>query len=480
MKTHASMYVALAMCLVGVAAARAQSPELVNYQGRLVDGSNLVNGTVSIVLGLYDQKAGGSPDYVCSNDVTVVDGLYTMQLGTNTVLGSLTNALSDGTAYLQITADGTILTPRERLISAPYALHAQNAQRANVAGQVVQLTQLSNVVWVARNGTASGPGTIDKPFDTPQNGYNAAAARFTNGWGSVAIVGGVYTGGLNMGAGNIHVIGVSRPVIAALSVAGKPSMMTGKQRVEGIAVQGPVTVLGDRTKFRNCRMEMGATIGDGSGAGSNVEFQDCRLQSADEGMPLAALYVFPSVTNCGVYQSSLESLVPGAQDPQPGRTATLEISPGVAGMEVIGCEIVNSAREDAIGGLYRGPAIKDWESGQVTNQHFFAYNYIKGPPSYEQQGAPSPFPRAAVIDSATALGGPTIAFHHNTVWGDVGVNSNKQFYANNVVHGLINGRPTGFGWTVGWTQAGTGTGQDAAGNTEHEIVVPTLPDSWDD
>lgn len=58
-----------------LATAHAQTPELINYQGRLIDGTNLVNGITVMTLEIYDQPSGGTLLYADSNNVTVVDGL---------------------------------------------------------------------------------------------------------------------------------------------------------------------------------------------------------------------------------------------------------------------------------------------------------------------------------------------------------------------------------------------------------------------
>ena len=85
------------------------------------------------------------------------------------------------------------------------------------------LPNIDNVIWVATNGTAAGPGTIEKPYDTPQNGYNAAVARYGLNPSVVLIAGGAYFSTLNMNAGTVHVIGLARPQLSGLSVSGSPS-----------------------------------------------------------------------------------------------------------------------------------------------------------------------------------------------------------------------------------------------------------------
>jgi len=121
-------YIPLIICYSFLASiAQAQVPAQINYQGRLVDGTNLVNGTVGLALNLYTAPTGGTLLYTDSNTVTVVDGLYNTHLGANTTFGNLVTALnspwvwSEPQVWLEVVVNGTPLAPRERLISVPYA-----------------------------------------------------------------------------------------------------------------------------------------------------------------------------------------------------------------------------------------------------------------------------------------------------------------------------------------------------------------------
>ncbi|OQA27376.1 MAG: hypothetical protein BWY59_01096 [Verrucomicrobia bacterium ADurb.Bin345] len=131
------------MLTVGSLFVSAAMPPYVNYQGRLMDGTNLVNGSVGLTLRLYDAIVGGSLLYEDSNNVDIVDGLYSTFLGDDTVSGTLTGALSSGTAYLEVSVNGAALEPRERVVSVGYALNA-----GDVPG---------NVFWRASGNAAVSP-----------------------------------------------------------------------------------------------------------------------------------------------------------------------------------------------------------------------------------------------------------------------------------------------------------------------------------
>jgi len=128
MKTPTTALVILALT---TGLATAQIPNVINYQGRLVDGETLVNGDVSLELRLYDSATNGTLLYADSNTVTVVDGLYSTHIGDDTIAGSLTNALTNAMVYLEVVVDGAALTPRERLVAVPYSLRATSAARSD-------------------------------------------------------------------------------------------------------------------------------------------------------------------------------------------------------------------------------------------------------------------------------------------------------------------------------------------------------------
>lgn len=125
MKSLSKVFVVLAVCLLA-GSASAQAPEMFRYQGRLVDGTNLVNATLPMSFKLYDAQTDGALLYEDSNSVLVVDGLYATMIGNDTVSGSLTNALTNTAVYLELTIDGETLSPRERLVSVPYALGTES------------------------------------------------------------------------------------------------------------------------------------------------------------------------------------------------------------------------------------------------------------------------------------------------------------------------------------------------------------------
>jgi type VI secretion system secreted protein VgrG len=107
----------------------AEVPIEFNYQGRIVDGTNLVNGTSTVLINLFDAETGGGQVYSETQSVGVVDGLYSLSVGaSNSVPGSLSSALAVDPLYLELSFDGATLSPRTRIVSVPYAALSRHAE----------------------------------------------------------------------------------------------------------------------------------------------------------------------------------------------------------------------------------------------------------------------------------------------------------------------------------------------------------------
>jgi hypothetical protein len=113
-----------AVALVGPLIASGDVPTIINFQGRLMDGTNLVNGTVGLEIRLFNVPSGGGPRYEDSKQVALADGLHSTFIGDQTNSGNFAQALTNAEVYVETAVNGTTLTPRERLASVAYALRA--------------------------------------------------------------------------------------------------------------------------------------------------------------------------------------------------------------------------------------------------------------------------------------------------------------------------------------------------------------------
>ncbi|HMO51796.1 MAG TPA: hypothetical protein PKA21_11785, partial [Kiritimatiellia bacterium] len=117
----------LALFAVPTPEAKAQAPLLINYQGRLMDGTNLMNGPVNLRFRIFNAESGGFLVYESTNIATAVDGLYTSTIGQFTTIGNLLPGLGldggdGGPRWLQVAVNGVDLTPRERIAAVPFSV----------------------------------------------------------------------------------------------------------------------------------------------------------------------------------------------------------------------------------------------------------------------------------------------------------------------------------------------------------------------
>jgi len=116
----------------------AELPELLHYQGRLVDGTNLVDGVRQMSFYFYNQLTGGSPLYGETQSVAMVQGLYDLHIGaSNTVPGRMFSVFTNDTLFLEVAVDGTTLDPREQITSAGYALYTHRVSAGALTSEML-------------------------------------------------------------------------------------------------------------------------------------------------------------------------------------------------------------------------------------------------------------------------------------------------------------------------------------------------------
>lgn len=150
MKIRLVLKHALVVSLLAAGRLRAQQPvpPMVNYQGRLIDGTNLYNGPATVVFRVYaNQDPGGIAVLDMTSAVTVVDGLYSTAISppdTDTAWSWLGTEVEGGW-WLQVSINGQALEPMERFLSVPYALMAKQVPLASIgAAQLADGAVTSN------------------------------------------------------------------------------------------------------------------------------------------------------------------------------------------------------------------------------------------------------------------------------------------------------------------------------------------------
>ncbi len=121
------------MCLLflPLVTAAAAVPTAMNYQGRLSEpgGTPLADGDYSVAFAIYDVSSGGVVLWSESRTVTVVNGVFSVLLGTVTPI--VDSVFSGPTRYLGIKV-GTDpeLVPRVMMVTVPYAFRAATVDGA--------------------------------------------------------------------------------------------------------------------------------------------------------------------------------------------------------------------------------------------------------------------------------------------------------------------------------------------------------------
>jgi len=162
--TSASL--ALFLCLAGGASAPGQTPlgSAFNYQGHLKQNGSPVNGTVDLDFSLWNDPTANNPGNQIGSvqsiaAVSVSSGLFTVQLDAGGGFGA--SAFNGERRWLQISVNGTPLSPRQELTAASNALFALSAATAANATNATQLNGQPAAFY--QNASNIGSGTLADP-----------------------------------------------------------------------------------------------------------------------------------------------------------------------------------------------------------------------------------------------------------------------------------------------------------------------------
>ena len=190
--TLVRLALALALAAAGAGALGAATPPtLINYQGVLRDASDKPrNGTFDMTFHFYDAATEGNELLVDAHTggggVVVTNGLFNVALGGGVLSpGSGTvswRVLEDvfrntDTVYLEVQIGSETLSPRTRIVSAPYALNSLSLGGVGASGYV---------------DTSSAPQIKDGPLTANHGliGYNDPGSGFGFGVSARGLAGG--------------------------------------------------------------------------------------------------------------------------------------------------------------------------------------------------------------------------------------------------------------------------------------------------
>lgn len=172
MRTHPFRSVII-LLLAAAGFAGAAVPALVNYQGRLTDANDVpVTGPVVFAVALHGQAVGGDPLYTESvGSVSLTDnGVYSFSFGS---APGFATALGSGEVWLEVSADGVALSPRERVLAVPYALVAGGVTPGAVDAAALASPYRTGEITIHTLETPGAtfdvsPRVIDLPINFPQ------------------------------------------------------------------------------------------------------------------------------------------------------------------------------------------------------------------------------------------------------------------------------------------------------------------------
>ena len=207
----------LPLTLLNLSAQTTAVPGRINYQGQLlsVNGTALPNGDYDLTFKLYSDKTGGDlvwgPQIFNGENggttgyaakVPLEDEQFNVVLGPkDTQERNLVDAFNGSTRFLEITiGNNSPITPRQEILSAPFALQAENAVNAQNAvpiGTIVSLHPQAPApnpnYWQLCNGTATIAGS---------RLANAGMTTTPNLTDNRFLMGGIDDGGISIGGTN--------------------------------------------------------------------------------------------------------------------------------------------------------------------------------------------------------------------------------------------------------------------------------------
>ncbi|MFA6316021.1 MAG: hypothetical protein WC943_01270 [Elusimicrobiota bacterium] len=107
----------------------AGAPATLSYQGRLQENGALVNGNRSVAIWVCDALLGGNCYDTGAQGVSAVNGVFRTTFTLNALPP---DSFESGRWYLEVRVEGNILSPREQLASAPYAVVASSVPASGI------------------------------------------------------------------------------------------------------------------------------------------------------------------------------------------------------------------------------------------------------------------------------------------------------------------------------------------------------------
>lgn len=177
----------LTLLFISSTLSHAQVPQLLDYDGYLIENKKPAKGVRTMEVRLYDAAVKGKLLYSEQiGKVSVSDGEFYFQYGSK----GIASALQGNSHWLEIVVNGKAQSPRERLISVPFAIRSADAQAlvpqvSSLAGSVSSIqsqnTALSSNLTTAQAAIASLSANVStlQGGSNSQNGSTLTLAELT-------------------------------------------------------------------------------------------------------------------------------------------------------------------------------------------------------------------------------------------------------------------------------------------------------------
>jgi hypothetical protein len=132
-------------------------PQYLTEQGRLFDSTGQpVSGAVTLKFAIYDAPTGGTQKWTEAQTITLDSGYFSAELGSVAALPAGLFDTATGTLYLGVTVgNDTEISPRQPMLSVPYALVANNA----VGDITPKSVSIGSTLVINSSGQWVGPNT---------------------------------------------------------------------------------------------------------------------------------------------------------------------------------------------------------------------------------------------------------------------------------------------------------------------------------
>ena len=247
---------AVVMSVLSAIPAYAGGSTAITYQGRLLDAGEPADGTYLVQFRLFDDPDAGSQigSTATFKGLSITDGLFSVELD----FGA--NAFNNSDRWLEISVDGTALTPRQPITRTPYSIQtrgiivdedqhvgmgvnpggsrlrawnfAGNAFEAFSSNRAVEaITTAGDMAILASNQSADGMGVFAQHqpsgnqgwLGTPDYGVYGKALDVDNDWAGYFLGRGYFSGLVGIGTSEpeaqLHVVSADYRTIFAHNTA---------------------------------------------------------------------------------------------------------------------------------------------------------------------------------------------------------------------------------------------------------------------